>query len=166
MPTSTSERLIRPPSPADEESLWLLWRELHELHRTGAPPGTFRPADDRAAFARFLADSRDTYVAVATMAGAVSGYILARDVRRPRNLFSDAFHVMEIDQLSVAPAARRKGIASALIDHLRRVAVARGATGLTVGLWFFNDAAHALYRRHGFVDSQRRMGLSLARSAR
>ena len=165
MPTSTSERLIRAARPADEESLWRLWRDLHELHRAGAPPGTFRPADDRAAFARFLADSRDTYVAVASMAGVVTGYVLAREMRRPSNLFSNAFHVMEIDQLSVAPAARRQGIGSALLDHLGRVAIARGATQLTVGLWFFNDAAYALYRQRGFVDSQRRMGLSLGHRA-
>lgn len=164
MPTSISERLIRPAEPADEDSLWLLWRELHELHRAGAPPGAFRPADDRPAFARFLAESQagpGTYVGVATVSGDVAGYVLAREVARPRNLFSEAFHILEIDQLCVAPAFRRRGLASALLDHLRRVAMGRGASQLTVGLWFFNDAAHALYRKHGFVDSQRRMGLRL-----
>ena len=165
MPTSTSDFLIRRARPEDEDSIWLLWRDLHELHRAGAPAGVFRPADDRAAFSRFLAEGRDTYVVVAVLADEVVGYVLAREVRRPPSLFSDAFHVLEIDQLSVAASARRRGVATALINELGREASARGATQLTVGLWFFNEAAYAFYRRHGFIDSQRRMGLSLVHRA-
>lgn len=53
--------------------------------------------------------------------------------------------------LTVAPRARRRGIASAVMDALERWAAQRGATGVYLQVEADNAAALALYARRGMV---------------
>jgi len=63
-------------------------------------------------------------------------------------LAPDAAHVMNI---AVAPGARRRGTARALLLALAEAAAARGASGLTLEVRATNTPAIELYRRLGFV---------------
>ncbi len=60
----------------------------------------------------------------------------------------------EIKSMRTAPTHLRKGVASALLDHIVRVARARGyrRMSLETGSSPAFDAALSLYRRRGFVD--------------
>ncbi len=57
-----------------------------------------------------------------------------------------------IEMLYVHPGAAGQGVATALCDALEKLAIARGATKLTVDA---SDTAHALFRKRGYVDQQR-----------
>ena len=59
----------------------------------------------------------------------------------------------DADLLTVAtlPVARRRGIATAMIDHLLRRAQQAGCTAVVLEVRSSNAGAQALYRRHGFV---------------
>lgn len=57
-----------------------------------------------------------------------------------------------IEELAVRPSARRQGVADALMaEALRRFRNA-GCKEASVSTGLENDAAGALYRKHGFVD--------------
>ncbi len=60
----------------------------------------------------------------------------------------------EIKSMHTAERVRRKGVASAMLRHIIATARARGMSRLSLetGSWDYFQPAHALYRRHGFVE--------------
>ncbi|QJQ94594.1 MULTISPECIES: ribosomal protein S18-alanine N-acetyltransferase [Halomonadaceae] len=64
----------------------------------------------------------------------------------------------ELQAITVAPAARRQGIAGALLVRLEQQARAWGSERLLLEVRESNTAAIALYRGHGFVEDGRRRG--------
>jgi aminoglycoside 3-N-acetyltransferase I len=88
----------------------------------------------------------DTFVAIVAEAdgevvGALSGYVLPK--------FEQARAEFYIYDLAVAAAWRRKGVATALIERLKRLAAARGIHVIFVQADQGDDAAIALYTRLG-----------------
>lgn len=61
-----------------------------------------------------------------------------------------------LDELSVSPAARRQGIATALLEECAAVAAAAGKRRLTLWVTGDNTGARALYERTGFRVARRR----------
>jgi ribosomal-protein-alanine N-acetyltransferase len=62
----------------------------------------------------------------------------------------------EVLTIAVAPSARRKGKASALLGEAMRDAAAQGARAMYLEVAVSNMAAVALYRRFGFREVGRR----------
>lgn len=60
----------------------------------------------------------------------------------------------EIKSMHTAEAARRKGVASALLHHLIETARANGMTRLSLetGSWPYFAPARSFYARHGFIE--------------
>ena len=77
---------------------------------------------------------------VAELDGALAGYLVAW-------VGAGAGHVGNV---AVAPEARRRGVARALLADLFERARAVGSTDLTLEVRVSNFAAQALYRAHGF----------------
>jgi ribosomal protein S18 acetylase RimI-like enzyme len=59
----------------------------------------------------------------------------------------------ELQDVSVRPEHRRRGVASALTAAAEREARARGFDRLRVGVSIDNEAAQTLYRGRGYVDA-------------
>ena len=68
------------------------------------------------------------------------------------------FDELHINTLAVAPAARRRGLATALLRHILADAAAAGATKATLEVRASNTAALALYGRLGFHVAATRPG--------
>ena len=88
----------------------------------------------------------DTFIAVAAfdgpkLTGGLTAYVLPK--------FEQARSELYIYDLGVDAQYRRRGIATALIAELRRLAVARGVYGIYVQADYGDDAAIALYTKHG-----------------
>lgn len=64
---------------------------------------------------------------------------------------ADAYYV---DALAVAPAWRRRGIASLLLDDASALARAKGLTGVALDTGLHNDGARALYQACGFRERE------------
>jgi putative acetyltransferase len=62
----------------------------------------------------------------------------------------------EVKSMHTALAARRKGVGSAMLQHIVAFARSRGISRLSLetGSWEYFQPAVALYRRHGFVECQ------------
>ena len=85
---------------------------------------------------------RDTFIAVAafeddTVVGGLAAYVLPK--------FEQARSEVYLYDLAVAETQRRRGIATALIAELRRVAATRGAWVVFVQADYGDDPAVALY---------------------
>ena len=80
--------------------------------------------------------------------GALLGYLII-------SRYVDAWHVMN---LAVAPAQRRRGIASALLERLFQLTAAQGERGYTLEVRISNEGAIKLYERAGFRSRGIRRG--------
>jgi aminoglycoside 3-N-acetyltransferase I len=111
------------------------------------PTYTAGQPDD--AYLRALLAS-ETFVAVAAFAaggavvGGLAGYVLPK--------FEQARSEFYIYDLAVAEPQRRRGIASALIAELQRLAAARGVHVIFVQADHGDDAAIALYTKLGIRE--------------
>ena len=74
--------------------------------------------------------------------GAVLGYASAQTV------LDEGY----INNVAVRPQSRRQGVASALLEALRRLAVERELAFLTLEVRVSNRAARALYAGHGYLE--------------
>jgi ribosomal-protein-alanine acetyltransferase len=62
----------------------------------------------------------------------------------------------DLHRIAVAPAARRQGVARALLTELREVCRADGATRMLLEVSAANEGALAFYAAQGWVDLDRR----------
>lgn len=100
----------------------------------------------RADGAFFSAENPPGAHLVAEVNGTVAGYIRVKPVTPlPENA-----HVAGIAGLAVAPAARGRGVASALLAAAEKHARHRGARKLSLRVLSTNDTALRLYERCGF----------------
>ena len=56
-----------------------------------------------------------------------------------------------LNDLFVAPSARRSGVAKALMERARQLAIATQAKGLALATWIENTPAQRLYEELGYV---------------
>ena len=137
----TSPPEVREAGPGDAAAVFAL---LEVLGRPAADPPS--PAQ-RAVFDRHLDDPR-RHVLIAEVDGRVVGALSLWFRDRLNHPTPEAW----IPDLVVLPEARRRGVASALLDAARRLALARGCHLLRLESGHQRDEAHALYRALGFVD--------------
>jgi [ribosomal protein S18]-alanine N-acetyltransferase len=96
--------------------------------------------------------TRDMYLAELDNAG-LSFIFGARDERRHMIGFCSFWLVADeihINNLAVLPAARRRGIASALLQRILAEGSRRGAVRATLEVRQSNEIARGLYERFGF----------------
>ena len=124
---------IRAAHPSDLEAFF----ELDLL--CFAPPFVF----DRAEFVRYLSSS--STIAIAAESGKeLAGFVIVSLTQRHQR--ATAY----VATLDVHPNSRRIGLASTLMEHAEREALARGATTITLHAWSENHPASAFYLRHGY----------------
>jgi aminoglycoside 3-N-acetyltransferase I len=104
--------------------------------------GAARPGP---AYLRQLLAGDSFFVLVAEQDGEVIGGLAAYELKKFEQERSEIY----IYDLAVAQAHRRKGVATALIQELRRIAAGRGAYVIFVQADHGDDAAIALYTRLG-----------------
>lgn len=107
----------------------------------------FEQAWDEATFVAFL-DDAFTFALLAGVAGNERAFILVRAVADESEILSLGTH----------PAARRSGLARALIRAAGSEVRRRGARRMFLEVAADNSAALALYGQAGFAPSGRRLG--------
>lgn len=143
---------VRPAESSDLSALAQLHAEMQALHRENRPD-QFKPVDlpalERALSAR-LADPT-ARVWVAEQAGVVVGFAVVLPHERLDGPVCFARRWWLLDQLGVAKGSRRRGVARRLVEQIAAQAAAEGVSSLELNSWSFNQAAHAAFRRLGFV---------------
>ena len=95
----------------------------------------------------FAADRDPSAHLVAELDGDVAGYVRLR----PATPLPESAHVLEVNGLAVAPAARGRGVAAALLAATEARARELGAAKVTLRVLGTNAVARRAYERAGFV---------------
>ncbi len=147
-----STLVIRPAVEDDIPALVALNAVVQALH-AALSPEIFKPKVDPvelAAFLRGLLDQPSHRLRVATLDGATVGYAWAEVQDRPETPFALARRRLYLHHLSVDPAVRRQGVASALLTSLEDEARAAGLASVVLDAWADNADAQAFFAAAGY----------------
>ena len=143
---------VRPARRDELERVNRLRRQVNELHVQGRP-GHFRPGFGEElqghVYERFEADQSDVLVALAD--GEIAGFATVQYVHRPEGPYTLPLDYYHVEEFGVDAAFRRRGVATALVDYMKRDARKRGLPRLDLDMWSFNQGAMAFYEAAGFT---------------
>ena len=115
-------------------------RSLHAEHH----PDLFK-VPDREDFAVLFSDQMISdsmiFIYIAEEAGGAAGYILCRIVERPENPITFSSRYLLVDQISVRPGSRGRGIGTALIEQAETLARELSMDKVQLNSWDFNTTA-------------------------
>jgi GNAT superfamily N-acetyltransferase len=114
--------------------------------RPSLPPPT--PSALEAHFRQRLADPAVTCLLAGDPA---QGYALCSLQDRPLSVFSPAVRRLMVDQIAVAPPARRQGLGRALLAAARALAREAGCDEILLDTWEANTEAHRFFQANGFA---------------
>jgi len=143
---------IRTATPNDSLLLSSLCRDVQSLHAKHHPEVFKMPQNDDFAVAFFdeMLSNPEFTAFLAEEQGQAVGYALCRLAERPENPFTFEMRFLLIDQISVRPEARHKGVATALLKQAEIHAKGLGLSRLQLDSWDFNREAHACFEKFGF----------------
>ena len=151
---------IRRANNDDIAALLGLHGEVHEVHlRARADYFKFAPRTAVAERLREQIGSTETKVFVAEFEGNVAGYAVAIVFRKADSLVVRAREWCEVDEICVAEAFRRRGIATALLQAVVEDARAAGIRNIELNTWAFNMDAQRAFKSFGFVPKNIRFEL-------
>jgi len=154
---------IRKSTSADSLLLSSLCMDVQRLHAEHHPDIFKMPqSHDFAAafFEELLADPTVT-IFIAEEAGESVGYVLCKLIERPENPFTFAARTLLVDQISVNPAARGRGVGAALMRQAELLAKELVVQRIQLHSWDFNINAHAFFEKLGFQKFGFRFGRQL-----
>jgi ribosomal protein S18 acetylase RimI-like enzyme len=141
---------VRRATVADAATLAALNVHVQAWHAEHYPDVFFARPDPQGLLAWF-ADRLADPACTAFLAGDPAlGYALCSFQARAANVFSPPVRRLVIDQIAVAPEARRKGHGMALMDAARALARDMAVDEILLDTWEANHAAHAFFRAAGF----------------
>jgi ribosomal protein S18 acetylase RimI-like enzyme len=150
---------IRRASEADAEALSLLNADVQSLHASALPERFKPPGPDTfpATLTRTLLANPSNLVFIAEVDSEPAGYAYAEVLHLPELPLRHAWDEVHLHHISVRPAYRRKGVASALLGSVRAAAGEIGINLVTLQVWTFNEEAQAFFRRQGFTSYMARL---------
>ncbi|MEO8355048.1 MAG: GNAT family N-acetyltransferase [Chloroflexota bacterium] len=143
---------IRRAVSTDNSLLSTLCMEVQSLHAEHHPDLFKRPDNEDFAvlfFDQMLSDSM-IFIYIAEEAGGAVGYILCKIIERPENPFTFSSRYLLVDQISVRPGSRGRGIGTALIEQAETLARELSMDKVQLDSWDFNIKAHSFFERMGY----------------
>ena len=143
---------IRKAIPEDALLLSDLSRDVQRLHaRNYADIFKMPDSPDFAIsfFDEMLADPAVSIFIAEEISEAI-GYIFCKLIQRPENPFTFATRSLLVEHISVRPAARGKGVGTALIKKAEILAKGLGVQQIQLDSWEFNTNAHSFFEGLGF----------------
>jgi GNAT superfamily N-acetyltransferase len=143
---------VRQADRNDAELLAKLNRFVQELHITHMPQ-LFKPVEISAVAGWFISMMENSAVRVwiAEAEGTGVGYVLTVTYDRPETPFCFRRVFCEIDQISVVPEFRKKGVAKVLVERVLAEARSSGIVDIELNSWSFNTGAHEAFGALGFL---------------
>jgi GNAT superfamily N-acetyltransferase len=158
-----TELVVRRAVAGDERALAALIEHVHALH-VAQRPRVFKPLAFDVAHGWFgdVLTQPSSRVWLAEHDRAPLGYLLAMIKEVPESVFCYARRWYEVDQIAVAPGARRTGVARRLAEAAVSAARDEGMTDVQLATWAFNQDAQTAFQRLGFEPRIVRFARSLA----
>ena len=157
---------VRLADPTDYHPACRLYGEADALHARGRPERfrlTDQPARSRRLFDAHL-DDADQALFLAEVNSVVVGLVRVQVHERLESPDVPALAPQRyamVQELVVAQANQRRGIATRLMTEAHRWARDRGVTEVGLSVYEFNQAALRLYRKLGYSTVSRRLARKL-----
>ena len=150
---------IRPAVEDDFAQLCVLFDELDELHRNARPDIFRKPAGDARSRddVKWLIGGDDGTILVADDRDRLAGLAVVLRRSPPAHPLLVSRKVVEIDNIVVHSAYRRRGIGRSLVAACIAWAKERGADDVEIAVHDFNVAATQFYAALGFEMSVHRL---------
>ncbi len=144
---------LRPASANDVPLLIRLNKPVQDWHARHYPD-RFRPAPDQMAVAAFFQDmlaTDNTYLDLSHWEDEPVGYCFSRMEERGGSPLTYPGRHLHIEHLAVLPTHRRRGIASAHLQHCEERARKLKCDKMNLTSWAENSAAHATFENAGLT---------------
>ena len=140
----------------DDSALIASLNEFGQAPHLAARPDIFRPTRlvQLDTWFRALLGRPTTRAWLAERGAEPVGYVLSILRSSEENPFCVARRWLELDQIAVATAHRKQGVARALTEQVLAHARAEGIPSVELGSWSFNGAAQAAFTRLGFAPQR------------
>lgn len=141
------------------ETIRPLWLALREHHHAVAPQlGAVRTPEAswafrRGMYERWLAEDEGRILVARDEEGDALGYAFLRTAWHEGPTWDGRHRGLEVETLSVAPAARGAGVGRLLLDRARAIHDAEGYAGLWLIAVVGNDDALRFYEREGLAQT-------------
>ncbi|MBI1185049.1 GNAT family N-acetyltransferase [bacterium] len=147
---------------SDPILLATLNKSVQQLHHQLYPHEfkAFNLAEIELAMKQLLANS-NAFALLAEVDEVAAGYLIYFVKERPESAFQFAKKTILIDQISVEPQFRKKGIANLLLGEVRTRAHALGINELQLDFWDNNQLAREFFSAAGFSSFKHHMKLTL-----
>jgi len=146
-----SETAARLATEHDSESIMTLWRVLMAFHQEVAPHVWTLTSDAEERYRGYLnqmMQDANRRIFIAEQDGEAVGYLVAAKGQRPPVLVPSARGVLE--EICVAPTARRRGVAKALVAEAMEWFQQEGMPMVEVGYATDNPISGAFWQAQGF----------------
>lgn len=156
------EITIRPARREDLPRVNEVRRQVNDVHVEGRPD-IFRAGWNEALQSHVYEafDDANCDVIVALAGDTLCGFATVQLIRRPETPYSLARDFYRVEEFGVDEAHRRMGVATALVEYMKRDAVKRGLGRLELDVWAFNRGALAFYEAAGFTTYRHYMEMDL-----
>lgn len=160
-----SSQVVRAMTLADCEAVGVLFDQLDAFHRDRIPWLFQRPDQsprDRVFFENTLSDERQTVLVADD--GQIIGFVHVRMISTPDfPVFRPQTRGL-IDAVLVAQERRRGGVATALMRAAESWALDRGAEGMDLSVYEFNETAREAFAAMGYSTLHRKMSKPVRRT--
>jgi ribosomal protein S18 acetylase RimI-like enzyme len=144
---------VRAALRGDLDALIQLNQVVQRLH-VALYPGDFTQAVDPSAVRAFFAarlTAPKSAIGIAEADHVPVGYVWFEVQARPETPFTPLRSRIYVHHIAVAPEARRRGIATALMRHVERRAASEGINEVAVDTWAANLHAQHFFGSQGFA---------------
>jgi ribosomal protein S18 acetylase RimI-like enzyme len=146
--------VVRAALEADLDALISLNQVVQSLH-AALYPRDFKPTIDRSAvkalFAARLA-APESGIGIAEVNRTAVGYVWFEVQARQETAFNPFRARIYVHNISVAPDARRRGVATALMRYVQRRAASEGIDEIALDTWVANLDARRFFEALGFAE--------------
>ena len=140
------------------ERINVLRKQVNDVHVAGKPE-VFKPGfcEELQNYIYAIWQDPEQDIVVADKDGELCGFAILHHIYKPENPFMYVRDFLDIDEFCVDVNHRREGIATALIDFIKKYAKEKGYHRLELNMWEFNEGALAFYEAAGFETFRRYM---------
>jgi ribosomal protein S18 acetylase RimI-like enzyme len=154
---------VRVALAADIGDIVRLNRDVQQRHAE-FEPSFFKSNVDNEEVAAFFAAKLalpENHIRLADNGDGPNGYVWFEVQDRPETPLTLARKRIYVHHLSVQAAARRRGIASALLRQVEAEALALGITTIALDTWAANESARGFFEARGFAPFNFSLGKRL-----
>ena len=159
---------VRPAIPSDLPALVAAAEVFATTQRAFAPNDVPAPFDPELASVLFVKAicGDGGFLSVAPLGQGSVGYALWTLIDQPLSILSRPGKILFVTQIAVPSASRRRGVGSAIVEHLKGIGTELGATSFALDVSMANTAAVQFFRHSMMKPASIIMQMDLPRSSR